>query len=65
MNNLHLERKCQGDFIQQLQEKTIILESRLPNHKISSSKSGIDYFLEKIQNIFLNNKFLIGKQLRK
>ena len=36
-------------FVQKLEEKTDILETKLNNHK-----SGIDYFLKEIQNIFLN-----------
>ena len=42
-----------ADFVQQLQEETEILETKLQNFTISTSKSGTDYFLGEIQNTFL------------
>ena len=44
-----LKETTKDIFVQKLEEKTDILETKLENHK-----SGIDYFVKEIQNIFPN-----------
>ena len=43
-----------ADFVQQLQEETEILETKLRNRKTITSKSSIKYFFEEIQNTKLS-----------
>ena len=52
-------------FVQHLQEEMNILETKLQNRTISTSKSDIDYFLKKVQNTFLKsaNKVLKCKAI--
>lgn len=55
-----MERNQQGRFCTTITGRSYeILENKIQNYKINTSKSGIDHFYEEIQSTFLTSAYKV------